>query len=676
MVNFKMNLNNKCKIIISALIVVLSYSSYAEEPQVAEIEAEGLLYDNETGNLLAEGNVEVNYGDRYIKAKKLEYNYNTKEIIAQEGVEFKALSGNIFKADSIVVDDRLQTGELSNVKAQLQDGSAFDSEKISIIGAQKYSLKESRYSPCKPCGENDDDYLWNVHAERILYDEEVGRVFYRNATVEVMGYPILYTPYISHPTPFAKSKTGFLTPTFGRSSEYGVYVITPYYYNPKPNLDFTFSPRVTQNDGVILDNEFRHLFDYGRYEIKFSGAYPDERDNLGNLSPQGGKKFRGHVDGFGYFDLTDYWRAGFDAKRASDDTYLQRYDFAYEDVLTSSAYLRRIKDRDYFVAKTLSFQGLRQNDDPDTTPYVLPEIEASKTFILDKNFDQKLSLTGSLLSLRREIGAKVNSASSKAEWSASHILGSGHKFDLSLSARTDFYSVGEVATSSGNYNGSFTRFVPEAALEWSYPVAKQFSEYNVVIEPITKLIISDSNNFDERIPNEDSQNLEIYDYNLFSSNHISGTDLVENGTRVNYGMRSIISSSQLGDIGILIGQNYRLDKDVIFNSQGGLQDNFSDFVGRVTINNNIDGLLGNVDRQEIYADSRVKIDDTWTIVADGRRNMDNDSNAGWVHFGGGFEYSTDCMKTLIQYRREFTRDRDVEPSSEILFKVSLQNLGS
>lgn len=687
-------------------------SDKVEVPK-ANIEAEGIFYDEKSKNLVAEGNVEITYEGRYIKAKQLEYNKLTKQITASDGVEFKTQNGSIFKADSIITDDKVATGELTNVEAKMQDGSSFKSEKISIIGDEKYSLKNSVYSPCKPCG---DKYLWDVNAENIYYDSDSERVYYRNATIEVLGVPLFYTPYISHPTPLAKSKTGFLTPVIGRSSEYGTFFETPYYYNPKPNLDFTFTPKFTSRDSIILTNEFRQLLEYGRYEVTFSGAYPKERDSNGNILTGAGKKFRGHIDGFGDFDLEDNWQVGFDAKRSTDDTYLQRYDYDYEDVLTSMGYVRKIDGRDYISSKVLSFQGLRNTDDPSVSPYILPLINFSKTFTLDGNYNQKLSVSGNVLSLRRDTGTKSNRFSSTVGWSANYITSGGHILDLSLSSRFDYYRVDEVPTSKGLYSGNTGRVIPEAVLTWRYPLTGDFNKYSIVFEPVVMAIASNNGNNNEKISNEDSQNIEIYDYNLFQSNHISGFDLVENGSRVNYGIRSVVATESLGEISVLLGQNYRFEEDRFLTAQSGMDKRFSDYVGRVTASNSehfstnyrfrvdkdnlkfqrnelgfdvnynpvdltfnytfIDGLLGAVDRQEIYADTRVALDSDWALIGKARRNMDNDNNTGWVNLGGGVEYTNDCMKTVLEVKREFTRDRDIEPSTEILLKVSLQNLGS
>jgi LPS-assembly protein len=166
----------------------------------------------------------------------------------------------------------------------------------------------------------------------------------------------------------------------------------------------------------------------------------------------------------------------------------------------------------------------------------------------------------------------------------------------------------------------------------------------------------------------------------------------------------------------LVGQSYRGKEDQVFTGGTGLDDNVSDYVGRVihTIDRDfytnfrfrvdkdnlafkrselgfimdldwaqfntdytfIDGIAGAVDRQEVNASTYFKINDQWAFLAEGRRNLDNDNNSGWVFVSSGVEYTDDCITTTVEINREFTRDRDIEPTTNLLFKISLKNLGS
>jgi LPS-assembly protein len=681
----------------------------------AVIEADVLTFDKETKTLLAEGNVVLGYDGREIKAKKIEYNQATRMITADDGVQYKDKSGTIFKAKNIKVTDSFNKGTMKDVKADFGDGSSFESENLTILDVNKYNLQHSTYSPCKPCA--DGKYLWQFDADKIVYNEEDGRVYYRDTYLKVFGKKIAWIPVISHPTPFAKSKSGFLTPKFGRNSKYGFYTSIPYYYQPKENMDFTFKPLLTVGDGPVLTTEMRHLTTKGTYELEVSGAYPEEFDSFGNSISGAGRKFRGHAKGKGNFKFLDNWNYGFDFARATDDTYLRRYDLgSYEDVLKSEAYVNRVRDRNYLQVKTLAFQGLRENDDPAISPVAVPQIEGRRVFDISDNYNQKLETDFNSLVLRRDVGADSSRAIGSGKWRSNFTTSSGHIINLKLGARADYYNVSNVSYLGSQYTGDVSRLIPSTSLTWSYPLQKIRETYGLVLEPIAMFVASTNSNNTQKISNEDSQNIELSDYNLFQENHISGYDLVESGMRTNYGMRGILTTEKLGDYNFLVGQNYRAKKEPrVFLESSGMADNFSDYVGRIStgtskvqtnyrfmldkdsyrfkrnevgVNLNfdaaqfstgyafIDGDTTRPDRQEVNTIGKLKLTDSVNFLANARRNLDNDESSGWVNVGGGLEFSTDCITTSVEINREFTRDRDIQPSTDIIFKVTLANFGN
>jgi LPS-assembly protein len=230
--------------------------------------------------------------------------------------------------------------------------------------------------------------------------------------------------------------------------------------------------------------------------------------------------------------------------------------------------------------------------------------------------------------------------------------------------------------------------------------------------------VSPNGNNTIKIPNEDSQNIDLSDYNLFQENHISGYDILEDGLRVNYGVRGVVSTDLLGDYNFLLGQNYRAKTDPqTFSEASGLSDNYSDFVGRIITGSkkvqssyrfrldkdnfqfkrnevgfNIDlspvqlatsyifiagdPLVTAKDRQEISSSGTFKLTDEFSLTSHATRNMDNDDNQGWVNAGTGVIYTNSCLTSTIELNKEFTRDRDIKPATELIFKISLQNFGS
>jgi LPS-assembly protein len=90
-----------------------------------------------------------------------------------------------------------------------------------------------------------------------------------------------------------------------------------------------------------------------------------------------------------------------------------------------------------------------------------------------------------------------------------------------------------------------------------------------------------ANNLD--IPNEDARSVDLEDSNLFALNRFPGYDRWEDGSRVTYGVDWALDLPRLA-IRSTVGQSYRLnDRATILPPGTGLDEQFSDIVGRTTI---------------------------------------------------------------------------------------------
>src|SRR6202011_135494 len=87
--------------------------------------------------------------------------------------------------------------------------------------------------------------LWQVKGARIIHDQTEKMLYFEDARLEFFGVPLAYMPYFSAPDPTVKRKTGFLIPTIGSSSLYGVAVTAPYYWALAPDYDLTVAPMIT-----------------------------------------------------------------------------------------------------------------------------------------------------------------------------------------------------------------------------------------------------------------------------------------------------------------------------------------------------------------------------------------------------------------------------------------------
>jgi len=134
--------------------------------------------------------------------------------------------------------------------------------------------------------------------------------------------------------------------------------------------------------------------------------------------------------------------------------------------------------------------------------------------------------------------------------------------DFSAHLRGDGYVVGDdqnPANTSQSFSGLTGRAIPESEFDWHYPLVNNLSIGRIFLDPTTNFIISPNGGNSFKIPNEDSQEINLSDSNIFDPNRFSGYDRVESGPRINYGLKGGFYSQGEGNITFLAGQNYRTD---------------------------------------------------------------------------------------------------------------------
>jgi LPS-assembly protein len=674
-----------------------------EEP--VYIEAEEMFYDQAQSLVVASGSVEVVQGARIVRSDKLSYHQPTDTVTATGNVSVLETNGNVYFADSVELKDAMKKGIVQDFKARMADGSLFAAERAERPDAQHTNLTKAVYSPCKLCeGDPESTPLWQIKAEEVAIDEAEQRVQYRNAFLEVHGVPVLYTPYLSHITPGADRKSGFLKPTYRVSSRLGTSIRAPYYWSIAPNKDATLTPILTTEEGGILAGEFRHLTESGQYSFEGSVTAPRERDAVsGDKLP--GHEIRGHIEGHGLFSLSPSWNWGFDGKHASDDTYLRRYDFGHEDTLTSRLYAEGIKGRGYAEVQGLYFQGLNIEDDPAQTPFALPmadlAYESEPGWLGGRWF-----ASGNMLALRRDIGNDMNRLSATTGWRLPYVTESGHVLEAAAEVRSDAYRVSDNLTEH-----TLTRFIPQATLSWRYPLMTAGDGYALTVEPVVEAVASPTDSNDSRIPNEDSLNLEFNTANLFSTNRFTGYDVLETGPRANYGIRTALHTNRYGLLSFDLGQQYRMEADPAYSFSSDRTGLVSDYVGRIgyaSAHLNLDYRLrleqesltplrnelsawmsaGPVelatsyvrfnndvtlaDHEEVFGQTNLHLSDRWMLSLDGRRDLSDEGSL--ISIGSGLIFHNECLQVTTGLRREYTRDRDVEPETSVTVELSLKNI--
>ncbi len=684
------------------------------QTQPIALQADQVTYDQELGLVTASGNVEVTQAGYVLKSDNLSYNQNTDTVTASGNVVLTEPSGNVVSADYLELRDELRNGVITNLQVLLTDNSRFTAESAEREDGNRTELEGATYTPCEVCEENPErPPLWRIRAAKVIHDEDAKTVSYRHAVLEFFGVPVAYTPYFLHPDPTVRRRSGLLAPTFRSSTELGFQLEVPFFWNIAPHRDMTISPRITSKEGFVLGAEYRERTREGQFKLDGSGTYVDERDDFNDKT--GDKTVRGHIRSDGRFDINRNWRWGYEFFRASDDTYLRRYDISNQDVLTTNLFAERFKGRNYAAINQYIFQDLREELGETETPFILPKIDynyVSEPGVLGGRF----TFDADGLVLQRARGTDSRRISLTGAWELPYIGPLGSLFRLAARLRGDAYWVNAVDTGTPGENESgFTgRIWPVGTFDWSFPLVRKGGSLRITFEPAVSVVGALTGGNPNKIPNEDSLSFEFDDTNLFSHNRFAGLDRVESGSRANYGIRGGIYGEAGGYANFAIGQSYRFNDNDQFSEESGLAHRLSDIVGRVTLapapyldlvyrfRADADGpslrrmesylsagpaafrirlsyvrlakelaLSEFTRREEINVEARAKITKYWSILAEHRRDLEENEA---IFTSAGIQYADECFDIRFQFERKNTRDRDVEESTNFGLRIRLKNL--
>lgn len=725
-----LNSFHHCKaraILVAALMgfsVLTSASAVAQDDSInlddIEFTADRLVYDQDTGQVRALGNVEVHKDGYSLLAGEVTYNEKSGVVEAIGAVTLIDPAGHKLIAPKITVRNSLKDAFIEDVRLLLADGSqiaGFKAERVASKGLT--TLDRAVYSPCKVCvGDSDDDPLWQIKAVRVTHDQNKKRLYYDSAFLEVLGLPVMWVPYFSHPDPTVDRANGLLPVEIYQLPEMGVVLALPYYHSFSPSKDMTIKPIFNSKENPVLAAEYRQHFGVGQFDLNGSITYTDERDELNLVT--GRNEFRGHFFSTGKFKHSDRWRSSYQINWASDDTYMRRYGFSREDSLMSDYTLEGFFGRSYFSTKTIAFEGLRIEDIRGLTGFAIPLIDA-EYIPKYKLFGGTFTAKANALALHRFEGLDTRRLSASAEWQRHMVFTNGFVVEAEALIRGDLYNIGDADRPDdpafGGTNGTEARSLARVSANLSYPLIKYGSDNSQMLEPIIEITLAPNVRTSNIISNEDSRAFELNDLNIFSSDRTSGLDLWESGSRLTFGLRYHYEGDDF-NFSVMGGQSWRKNaRNDLFVPGTGLEDNYSDFIGRYELNykdwidishrfrldhktlsikrNEVNAVFGpsNIrlrlgylrlnrqlnfinqeDREELRADLLYKLNDKWNFQGSAIENLTHGIKG--VEYGFGLNYNDECFEFSVQFTERFTKDRDIEPGSSIMFRFKLLSLGT
>jgi LPS-assembly protein len=718
--------------------------------------------------------------DHSIRAEEVTYDLKTGVATAAGHAEIAAPDGTVVHASRIELDADLKAGVATDLAMRLANGASLMAATAVRRSENVSELNRVIFTPCPICDVNGPKQpSVSIQADKAVQDQDLRAILYRNVVFRVGGVPVFYLPAFAHPDPSVERASGFLIPFPDFDEGRGASLEVPYLHVVSPSEDWLISPQINTKIAPFLNAQWRRRFDSGTLVVR--GGYTYERD-FGDFDQDGDgdaestvrfgdRTNRSYLLAHGKFDLQGPWRWGFTAERTSDKSLFDRYNVrdTYQDNglyygdrrrLISQIYAERQTQRSYLSVAAFSMQSLRVAqfdpvtpalnifEDDKTLPLVAPLIDA-RWEAQNPVFGGRLRLRGSAVALFRDAyvgsptlppelippgptdglpGVDSRRVTGQVDWRRTLISPMGLRWEPFVDARLDVYSVNDLPPMMGVNSDVFTRGRASAGVDVSYPLYRRLSaEADLILEPMAQLSVSNDADLDRRIPNEDSQTLELDHSSLFRMDRFPGYDLLEGGVRFTAGARATLRWDDKRSASLFIGRSIRADDQNEFLTPipddparlydpSGLADRTSDWVVQATFapSDRIRGWAhATIDPNGDVRRAETTVDGRW-----GRRNQASlsyiidrsnpvsgplDRNYEFVQLSGhqfvygnwgvavngiadlerdiitrsevGLLFDDDCFRVELGWRRDNTRVRPTGPSEGVYIRLNLATFG-
>ncbi|MCA0059648.1 MULTISPECIES: LPS-assembly protein LptD [unclassified Mesorhizobium] len=602
--------------------------------------ADTLVYNNDNQTVTAVGGVQIDYGGNRLVAQKVEYNRNTKRMVASGNVEVINSDGTKINSDHIDITDDFADGFVNALRVETIDKAYFAAESAERMGGVLTTFHNGVYTACEPCEDKPDKApTWRVKARKIIWNGEKKTVRFENANFEFFGFPLAYLPAFEIADPTVKRKSGFLIPGIVFKSDLGVGVKVPYYFALSPTYDLTVTGTGFTKQGFLGEAEWRQRFNNGEYSLKIAGIQQRDPDafidaagrNIDSGEAGDPNKFRGMMGTQGQFAINSRWNFGWDVLLQTDKNFSNTYaiDKYNGSVHQSSVYLTGLDGRNYFDLRAMHFEVQEDTLDSNIAarsgqqPWVLPSLDYA--YIPDTSVaGGQLSFNVNSRVIRRDdldetyftpyfppsgtqrvrgIEGESGRLTAQAEWKRSFVTDDGLVLTplLALQGDVDYVNassaslaaVNQMATNLGEQDdmrSSFARYMATAGLEMSWPLLfSMASGSSHVFEPMAQVFLRPNEQYvgGLAVPNEDAQSMVFDASTLFERDKFSGYDRIEGGSRANVGLR--YSGSYINGWGTnaIFGQSYQIGGENSFDAPdlvnvgaySGLENTKSDYVG-------------------------------------------------------------------------------------------------
>ena len=549
-------------------------------------------------------------------------------------------------------------------------------------------VKKGVFTTCKK--QKDKCPPWQFKAAEIKHNKNKKTIYYKNAWLEIYDKPIVYFPKFFHPDPTVNRQSGFLIPNIKSSSSHGDSISVPYFQVISDNKDITFSPQFFGNNEALFQNEFRQ-------ENKNSSHISDF-----SLKKKGGASkshfFSNTISNINFINF-DSSELEVNVETTSNNTYLKSHNIKTEitnnsSLLNSFLSLKANKDDLFLEARVESFEDLTKEKSSDKYEYLFPSLE------LSKSFNNNLNLTSTAYNKNYDTNIFEKVLTNNLKYSSNPKISSKgiiNKFSLLLkNVTTDGDNSQKYESDLRSHNYSSFMY------DISYPMKNSGNKYDNFITGKASFMYSPNKN--RNVQNLDRR---INIKNIYSQDRLGLSDSVEGGQSITLGGEySLINKNNRSLLTTNIASVFRDKSDESLPTKSTINNKGSDLIGsllfepsnnlKLNYNFSLDNDLSSTNYNLLKADFTVNkfvtsfeylqendevgsesffsnnmtlgLTNSSSLKYMTRRNRKTDLTE---YYNLIYEYKNDCLTAAIQYNKNYYSDKDLKPTEEIFFSISI-----
>ncbi len=669
-----------------AFVLILLCPIMASAQGAATLLADRVELNGEE-QLIASGNVEAFFEGSKLSASQIIYDEPSDTLRITGPIVIQSSDGTILTASSATLDPRLENGILQSARIVLDQRLQLAANQIDQRDGRFSQLYKTTATSCRVCGTGPP--LWEIRAERVVYDAQEQQIYFSNATVRVRGVPLFWLPYMRLPDPALERSSGFLFPEQRNTTQLGFGIKLPYFITLGDHRDLTVTPYVSP-ETTTIELRYRQAFTNGRITVE--GAISDDTLVDGN---------RSYLFADGRFELGESYQLILDVETVSDRAYLLDYDYADKDRLDSAIQLLRVTDGDLYNARLTYYQTLRDDEDNASLPPFIADLTYDSSF--EPAFGGVLRYGSSFdLAYRSSdadgaAGRDVSRLGTNGDWSDSWVLAGGVVAEAQIGLQADVYVVNDDV----DFAQEDLRIAPTTGITLRWPLARTGGNGTThLLEPVVSLSWSDS--YGGTPPNEDSLRTELDRANLTAASRFAGEDRIETGAQAAAGL----TWTRFGAGGLTstlsFGRVLRQEDQDGFTATSGLDGRQSDWLVAAQVTapggflidarslwDDNDGLTvadsrvtWQNDRVELGAnyvwlspdtgegrdstisewtvDAAFVLNQSWTFEVDARYDVAADEP---LRAGAGLQWQNECVTLALSASRRFTSSSTVDATT-------------